>query len=99
MTGKEVETVAVLLKRVRERADDLLTAAECLRTKPHGPEAAAQDYAKIATDMAKAMHSLAAALEMVTIEIAELRAMVDAYRGAETFPPNTALGRRVGIDR
>jgi hypothetical protein len=73
VTGKEVETVATLLKRVRERADDVNTAVACLRTKPHAPDAALQDFQQIAVDMAKGMQSLAAAVEMITIELADMR--------------------------
>lgn len=66
MTGKEVETVATLLKRVRERAESVrrsvsgLSLDEC----PHGD---------VAVELAEGMKSLAAAVEMLAIEVAELR--------------------------
>lgn len=91
MTGKEVETVAVLLKRVRERADDILTAAACLEAKTHAPEALAQDVRQIAKDMAKGMQSLAAAVEMVTTELAELRAQYNAHLRAHAAAGESLL--------
>lgn len=81
MTGKEVETVATLLKRVRERADDVLN------TTKEWPNIDAHDLKQIAVDTAKGMQSLAAAVEMVTIELAELRRRFETHRAVGAVEP------------
>jgi hypothetical protein len=61
VTGKEVETVATLLKRVRERADD---------AQEHRHY---EDGSSLSIDsLAEGLKSLAAAVEMVAIEQADL---------------------------
>lgn len=80
MTGKEVETVATLLKRVRERADD---------AQEHRHY---EDGSSLSIDsLAEGMKSLAAAVEMITIEIADLRGISD--------PPQPSTCPRCGVDR
>jgi hypothetical protein len=72
MTGKEVETVAVLLKRVRERAaraEDMIGGTS-LEEAPHGD---------CVRELAAGLKSLAAAVEMCAIEIAELRRSYEAH--------------------
>jgi hypothetical protein len=78
VTAKEVETVAVLLKRVRERADYVLDAAHEMAIDD-GDSADGRTVQQIATDVARGMQSLAAAVEMVTTELAETRARLETH--------------------
>jgi hypothetical protein len=72
MTGKEVETVAVLLKRVRERAErsEDMVGGTSLEEAPHGD---------CVRELAAGLKSLVAAVEMCAIELAELRRNYEAH--------------------
>jgi hypothetical protein len=77
MTAKEVETVAVLLKRVRERAgaaEGLAHDVEQLGRGEHDDR-----VADALRECAGCCKSLAAAVEMVTTELAETRARLETH--------------------
>jgi hypothetical protein len=74
MTGKEVETVAVLLKRVKERAE---SAKRMITTSmAGGGSMLSPGYA---AELSEGLKSLAAALEMVTIELSDMRRSHDQH--------------------
>jgi hypothetical protein len=72
MTGKEVETVAVLVKRARERA-------ERARYGFNG-RIEAGDAEQSIRDLAEGLKSALAAIEMLTIETAALRDRLDHFQ-------------------